>query len=335
MNKPRLGRGLDALLDSSLSDPIPEPAPPPASPKPVDPNQIDTKQIDSASTDPGALDSRPQPGASGTAMPSAPAQLSPYRQLDVALIDPGQYQPRTRMSEDALAELAESIRAQGVVQPLVVREKVDGRYELIAGERRWRAAQLAGLSVVPAVVRNIPDEIALAVALIENIQREDLNPIEEAQGIQRLMVEFELSQQQAAERVGRSRSGVANLLRLLNLEPAVREHLESGRIDMGHARCLLALGGAEQCEVAAQVIAGQLNVRDTEALVRKRGQGSASAGKPKPRPAVDDPDIKRLVDQVSQTLGAKVKIDDRGGKGRLIIDYHSHEELDGILSHIT
>jgi ParB family chromosome partitioning protein len=304
MNKPRLGRGLDALLDSSLADPIPDMAP------------------QSISAVPSSTSA------------SGPAQVSSYRQLDVGLIDPGQYQPRTRMSEDALAELAESIRAQGIVQPLVVREKMGGRYELIAGERRWRAAQIAGLSVVPAVVRDIPDEVALAVALIENIQREDLNPIEEAQGIQRLMAEFELSQQQAAQRVGRSRSGVANLLRLLHLEAAVREHLELGRIDMGHARCLLALNGREQIDVAADVITRQLNVRDTEALVRKLNQRQNGAAKPKSAPAPIDADVSRLIDQVSQTLGAKVKLEDRGGKGRLIIDYHSLEELDGILTHI-
>jgi ParB family chromosome partitioning protein len=297
MNKPRLGRGLDALLDSSLTDPL------------------------------------EAPKANQTAVvTTAPGQASPYRLLDVDVIDTGQYQPRTRMSEAALAELAESIKSQGIVQPLVVREKVGGRFELIAGERRWRAAKLAGLSQVPVVVRDIPDEVALAVALIENIQREDLNPIEEAQGIQRLIAEFELSQQQAAQRVGRSRSAVANLLRLLHLELPVREHLEAGRIDMGHARSLLALNGREQIDAAAEVIARQLNVRDTEALVRKRSRGGAVA---KPRPVASvNPDTRRLVDQVSATLGAKVKLDDRGGKGRLIIDYHSLEELDGILAHI-
>ncbi|RMF96048.1 MAG: ParB/RepB/Spo0J family partition protein [Gammaproteobacteria bacterium] len=258
------------------------------------------------------------------------------QQIPVDLLRRGQYQPRRQMNQEALEELARSIEAQGLVQPIVVRPLPGAgpgqpQYEIVAGERRWRAAQLAGLAEVPAVVREIPDSAAIAVALIENIQREDLNPLEEAQAVRRLVDEFELTHQQAADAIGRSRTAVTNLLRLLELGPEAKALVEAGDLEMGHARALLALGdGRQQAEVAALVARKGLSVRETEQLVRR-----LLAGKPAPKPRGTDPDVRRLQEELSGRLGARVSIQHgRGGKGRLVISYTSLEELEGILDHI-
>jgi len=254
--------------------------------------------------------------------------------LAVDRIGVGKYQPRTRMDEESLAELAESIRAQGVMQPILVRPVDGGRYEIIAGERRWRAAQRAGLKEVPALVRSVPDQAALALALIENIQREDLNPIEEAQGIARLISEFRLTHDAAAAAVGRSRSAVSNMLRLAQLPRQVQGYLLAGTLDMGHARALLALSGARQMTAAARVVAEQLSVRDTERLVRstlapparRKGRASTAGG---------DADLARLQEELAEALGAKVRIDAAAkGAGRVVIAYSSLEQLDGILARL-
>lgn len=253
------------------------------------------------------------------------------RRLPVDLLRRGRYQPRVDMHPERLEELAESIRAQGVVQPIVVRP-VGGSegYEIIAGERRWRAAQMAGLHEIPAVVREVPDQAAMAMALIENIQREDLNPMEEAFALARLVEEFDLTHQDAATAVGRSRVAVTNLLRLLDLNDDVKRLLERSDIEMGHARALLALKGAQQSEVARRVAAEGLSVRDTERLVQRLATAS---GKPKPAPAVSA-DVRHLQDDLSERLGAAVQILHRKGKGKLVISYASLDELDGILARI-
>jgi len=254
------------------------------------------------------------------------------KSVPVDLIQRGKYQPRRDIEPESLQELADSIRAQGLMQPIVIRPVSDKRYEIIAGERRWRAAQLAGLDAIPAMVRDVGDDTAIAMALIENIQREDLNPIEEAAALQRLQTEFELTQQQVAEAVGKSRSTVANLLRLMALQPDVRRLLEHGDLDMGHARCLLALEGETQSHAARTVVGRGLSVRQTEALVR---QWQASAqGEDKATPTID-PNIRQLQDELSDKLGTPVNIQHgAGGKGRLVLNYSSLDELDGILAHI-
>jgi ParB family chromosome partitioning protein len=280
--KPRLGRGLDALLG-------------------------------------GALDT----------MAHAKDDL---RHLPVDLLQRGKYQPRTHMSPEALEDLSNSIKAQGVVQPIVVRPLSGGQYEIIAGERRWRASQMAGLDTIPAVVRDIPDEAAIAIALIENIQREDLNPVEEAVALQRLIDEFGMTHQQTADSVGRSRAAVTNLLRLLTLNDDVRQMLEEGKMDMGHARALLALSGNAQSSAARQVVDKGLSVRETENLVRHLTERPAAA---KAKPSSLDPDIRALQDSLSDKIGAKVHIQHTSkGKGRLIIDYNSIDELEGVLARI-
>jgi ParB family chromosome partitioning protein len=249
------------------------------------------------------------------------------RTLEISKIRPGRYQPRTRMDERSLEELAQSIRSQGILQPLLVRPVERERYELIAGERRWRAAQLAGLSEVPAVVREVPDGAALAMALIENIQREDLNPVEEAAGVQRLIDEFRMTHEQAADAVGRSRSATTNLLRLLRLAKPVQEMLLTGKIEMGHARALLALDAARQIEAATRVAARGLSVRETEALAQRlvRGHGAR-------RKARSDRDVARLEEELSGRLGTTVQIRAaRKGRGKLIVHYSSLEQLDDIL----
>jgi ParB family chromosome partitioning protein len=279
--KPRLGRGLDALLGGALDTPA--------------------------------------------------AGKEELKRVPVDLLQRGKYQPRTHMSEAALQELSDSIKVQGVVQPIVVRPIGGGRYEIIAGERRWRAAQMAGLDAVPAVVRDIPDEAAIAIALIENIQRENLNPVEEAMALQRLIDEFGMTHQQTAESVGRSRAAVTNLLRLLTLNADVREMLEQGKMDMGHARALLALNGMAQSETARQVVDKGLSVRETEHLVRRLTE------RPHTPKAVHkkDPDIRALEEKLSDKLGARVHVQHAAsGKGRLTIDYNSMDELDGILARI-
>jgi len=260
------------------------------------------------------------------------------KQIPVDLLQRGRYQPRTDMRTDALEDLAASIKAQGIVQPIVVRPvgKTDfgvQRYEIIAGERRWRAAQMAGLHQVPAIVRDIPDEHAVALALIENIQREDLSPLEEALALKRLIDEFELTHEQAATAVGRSRAAVSNLLRLLELGETARELLVERKIEMGHARALLALAGTAQDE-AARIVAGRgMSVRETERLVQ--GMRAEAAGKPKAAAPRLDPDVKRLQDELGERLGARVAIKQRGkDKGELSIRYNSLDELDGILKRI-
>lgn len=264
----------------------------------------------------------------------APSKGVPTSALPVDLIGRGRYQPRRNFDEDKLRELADSIAAQGVVQPVVVRPVEDGRYELIAGERRWRASQLAGLSEIPAVVREVDDQTAMAMGLIENIQRDDLNPLEEAQALYRLTDEFSLTHQEVADAVGRSRASVSNLLRLLDLNPEVKALIDQKKLEMGHARALLALKGGMQSEAAARVAAKGLSVRETEALVRKMLSAETEAPA-KARPVTEDPDVKRLLSDLSDRLGARVQLKQgKGGKGQLLIDYNSLDELDGILAHI-
>jgi len=259
--------------------------------------------------------------------------------LPLEVLQRGRYQPRIDMRPETLAELADSIKAQGVVQPIVVRPVEGGngggqRYEIIAGERRWRAAQMAGLAEIPAVVRHIPDEAAIAVALIENIQRENLNPLEEARALSRLISEFGLTHQQAAEAVGRSRAGVTNMLRLLELSPEVCELVEKRTLEMGHARALLSLNQRrQQTEVAVLVARKGLSVRETEALVR-RLQAPAHGGAGRDSPA-RDPNVERLERELTDKLGARVAIQHgSGGRGKLVVSYNSLDELDGILAHI-
>jgi ParB family transcriptional regulator, chromosome partitioning protein len=290
----------------------------------------------------GQSSSRPSPimGTNGPA--AAPATVGEeLARLPLDLLQRGKYQPRIDMRPETLQELADSIKAQGVVQPIVVRP-IEGppggtgqsqRYEIIAGERRWRAAQMAGLTEIPAVIRRIPDEAAIAVALIENIQRENLNPLEEARALERLINEFALTHQQAAEAVGRSRAGVSNLLRLLELAPEVSERVERREIEMGHARALLALSSRKhQVEVSVLIVKKGLSVRDTEALVRRMQHSPASKAEEGP---AGDPNVDRLQQELAEKLGAKVAIQhSAGGKGKLVVSYNSLDELDGILAHI-
>ena len=253
------------------------------------------------------------------------------KKLPVEKIRPGVYQPRMNIDPGALQELADSIKSQGMVQPVVVRRVAGGEYELIAGERRWRAAQLSGMHEIPAVIREIPDQAAAAMSLIENIQRENLNALEEATGLRRLIDEFGLTHQQTAEAVGRSRAAVSNLLRLLELMPEVKEMLEQREIEMGHARALLALTNEQvQLQAAQKVVKRQLSVRDTERLVKKLLEGTAEK-----ITQATSPDVQRLERKLSDQLGAKVAIRyNQKGRGRMVIEYNSLDELDGILNHI-
>lgn len=275
---------------------------------------------------------RPTPPATGNGQEQPGDGV--LKELPVDLIQRGKYQPRRDIEPESLQDLADSIKAQGVMQPIVVRPISDSRYEIIAGERRWRATQLAGLHSIPTIVRDVPDEAAIAMALIENIQREDLNPIEEAAALQRLQQEFELTQQEVADAIGKSRSTVANLLRLMSLREDVRRLVEHGDLEMGHARALLALEGEHQSQAARTVVARGLSVRQTEALVRKlleQGQ-NPQPGQTEPRL---DPNIRSLQDDLSQRLGTRVEIrHGAAGKGKLVLSYSSLDELDGILSHI-
>lgn len=249
--------------------------------------------------------------------------------LAVNQIRPGKYQPRTRMDQEALAELAASIKSQGLMQPVLVRPVGQGSYELIAGERRWRAAQMAGLDRMPALVREVADEAALAMALIENIQREDLNAMEEAAGIQRLVQEFKMTHQQAADAVGRSRSAASNLLRLLNLAKPVQAMVMEGVLEMGHARALLALDGARQVEAANRTAARGLSVRETEALAQ---QLLKSESRPNRRKKVDR-DIARLEEDTAEKLGTTVEIKTGSkGSGKLVVHYSSLEHLDDLIA---
>ena len=269
---------------------------------------------------------------------SATASEEGLKNLPVELLQRGQYQPRVDMRQDSLEELAESIKAQGVVQPIVARPiaKKDGiqRYEIVAGERRWRAAQMAGLAEIPAVVRDIPDESAIAMALIENIQRENLNPLEEARAVDRLIREFDLTHAEAAKAVGRSRASVSNLLRLQDLAEKVKPLLENRELEMGHARALLGISNAaQQLDAAQKVVKKGLSVRETERLVRQLLDGGNS--KPAKKTPAQNADIRRLEIEVSEKLGAKVSVDHTAtGAGQIVIKYNSLDELDGILKHI-
>ena len=258
--------------------------------------------------------------------------------IPVDLLQRGRYQPRVDMRQDTLEELANSIRAQGVVQPIVARRLGVGngaaeRYEIVAGERRWRAAQMAGLEEIPTIVRDVPDEAAIAMALIENIQRENLNPLEEARALDRLIREFELTHQAAADAVGRSRAAVSNLLRLLDLSDKVRSMLETRQIEMGHARALLSLADkSRQIDAALEIVRKGLSVRETERLIRRM---LASQPGRQAKAAAPDADVRRLEVEVAEKLGARVSIEHKSkGMGRLVIAYNSLDELDGILKHI-
>ncbi len=285
-----------------------------------------------------ALLSKPAAKAAQVSSDDQPAGDDALRQLPVELLQRGQYQPRVDMRQDSLDDLAASIKAQGVVQPIVARpisgKGSEQRYEIVAGERRWRAAQLAGLAEIPAVIREIPDEAAIAMALIENIQRENLNPLEQARALDRLIREFDLTHAEAAQAVGRSRASVSNLLRLQDLSDKVKPMLEDRQLEMGHARALLGISNAtQQFDVARQVVKKGLSVRETERLVKRMLEGD----KPKPtkKAAGKDADIRRLEIEVSEKLGAKVSLDHTSkGAGKLVISYNSLDELDGILKHI-
>jgi len=251
--------------------------------------------------------------------------------LKVTQIERGRYQPRSKMDDASLQDLASSIRSQGLIQPILVRPLAKDRYEIIAGERRWRAAKLAGMTEVPVVVREVPDQAALAMALIENIQREDLNPLEEAQGVQRLVDEFKLTHQEAADAIGRSRAATSNLLRLLNLEISVQKRVFDGTLDMGHARALLALSGRQQEEVAKKIAERGMSVRETESLINDILNPKVKA---KHAQKIDR-DVQRLEDELSDTLGTTVEIrPGKKGTGKLVICYSNAEHLDELLSRI-
>jgi len=256
------------------------------------------------------------------------------RDLNVTLLKPGKYQPRTRMDEASLNELAASIKAQGIMQPILVRQLADSSYEIIAGERRWRAAKLAGLNHVPVLVRSVPDNAALAMALIENIQRENLNPLEEAVGIQRLIDEFKMTHQIAADAVGRSRSAASNLLRLLKLPKTIQNMLMENKLDMGHARALLPLESAEQILLANKIVLEQLSVRDAEKLVQKKIQEPEEKSKTKKITKLNR-DTQRLQEEMSTCLGTRVEI--KPGKksgGKLVIEYANHDQLDEFMNRL-
>lgn len=306
--KPALGRGLDALIGAGA-------------------RRRDSLELAAGSGTPLEL--------TDAARSAAADNVSEDRleRLPLGQLTRGKYQPRRDIQPEALEELADSIRAQGVMQPIVVRPIGVDRYEIIAGERRWRAAQLAELDVIPAVIREVSDEVALALALIENIQRENLNAIEEAMALKRLGEEFELTQQQIADAVGKSRTQVANLLRLLALDPEVQTLLERGDLDMGHARALLTLNSTQQRQVAHEVVNNDMTVRATEALVKKVQTSQAPTKTPSRQSK--QPDVAKLETHLGELLGAPVSIDHgQKGKGKLTIRYTSLEELDGILNHI-
>jgi ParB family chromosome partitioning protein len=252
------------------------------------------------------------------------------RNLPLDVIRPGRFQPRSVFDEDKLAELADSIRAQGVVQPVVVRPVGENQFELIAGERRWRAAQIAGIDTIPAVVREVPDEVSVAMALIENIQREDLNPLEEAAALRRLIDDFQMTHQAAADAVGRSRAAVSNLLRLLELMQEVKDMIDMRLIEMGHARALLSLDEKLQLQAAREVVRKRMSVRDTEDLVRRLKQSGKKKGTRR-----TDPDILSLQNRIGEILGTRVRIQHlASGKGKLVIAYNNSEEFEGILERL-
>jgi ParB family chromosome partitioning protein len=289
-----LGRGLDALLGSGK----------------------DNSETEDAPLDEGREVTRPK--------------IS----LPIEIIDRGRYQPRRDFDPDSLQELADSIAAQGVLQPIVVRPTDAGRYEIIAGERRWRATQLAGIPEIPVMIKDVDEQTAMAIGLIENIQRDDLNPLEEATALNRLLNEFELTHHEVARAVGKSRTTVTNLLRLLDLAVDVKEYLQSGQLEMGHARALLGLKGQEQTAAARQVVSRGLSVRETEKLVRRLQSSEQPVAEAEAKPA-SDPDVRRLQNDLAQRLGARVQIQQgRRGNGKLVIAYNTLEELDGIIAHI-
>jgi ParB family chromosome partitioning protein len=265
--------------------------------------------------------------------PEAPRAPAAPQSLPIDVLKPGKYQPRTRMDPASLNELAESIKAQGVIQPVLVRKLAGGGYEIIAGERRTRAARIAGLLEVPVVLREVEDHAAAAMALIENIQREDLNPLEEAQGLERLMREFNLTQEETAQRIGRSRSAVANLVRLTQLPKPIQEMVYADELDMGHARALLAISGAPQLELAQQIRAKGLSVRAVEDLVRKQLEAADGDREAKPRPRRSG-DIERLEEDLAEKLGTKVEIASGKKGGKLVIHYSSNDHLEDLLGRL-
>lgn len=308
--KTGLGRGLDALLGPA-----------------------------SAAKTPSDEAQRAAPIASAQTEVSdqAAMQVAGLQMISLELLQPGAYQPRRDMHKETLEELADSIRSQGVLSPISVRPlpgTTPTHYEIIAGERRWRASQIAGLGEIPVVVRDVDDEQAAAIALIENLQREDLNPLEEAEGLLRLIDEFDLTHQEAGQAVGKSRAAVSNLIRLLDLSPDALKLLASGQLDMGHARALLALSGSRsQADAAREVVAKGLSVRQTEAMVKRLQKGTS--GKTGTSHSGQDADIRRLQQDLGEKLGAKVAIQHTAkGKGKLVISYNSNDELEGILGHI-
>jgi ParB family chromosome partitioning protein len=294
-----LGRGLDALLANSSSS--------------------------------NSLGIKPSSDEEGEAQ--VESSREELKHVAVEFIQRGKYQPRRDMHQEALEELAESIKAQGVMQPIVIRPISSDKYEIIAGERRWRATQLAGLDTIPAVIRDVSDEAAIAMSLIENIQREDLNPIEEAVALKRLQDEFELTHQQVADAVGKSRTSVTNLLRLIALDSEVKKLLENGDIEMGHARSVLSLEPLQQREIAQQVVAKGLSVRNTEALVRRLLE---NRNKTSLKATAVSADIQKLEEDLGQQIGVPVIVQHNAkGKGRLVLKYNSIDELDGILKHMN
>lgn len=302
-DKKKLGRGLDALLSTGSTETM------------------------------ASLLGRPRDRSAAAVTAPQAAKDGDLRHIPIDLVQRGKYQPRTDMHEEALEELANSIRRQGVMQPIVVRPISSDKYEIIAGERRWRASQIAGLDTIPAIIKPVSDEAAIAMSLIENIQREDLNPIEEAMALKRLQDEFELTQQEVADAVGKSRATVTNLMRLIGLSIDVRRMLEHGDLEMGHARALLSLPDIQQSQTARAVVGRGLSVRQTEALVRRL---IASGGDTSKIKQLIDPDIKNLEESLADKLGAKILIQHTAkGKGKLIVKYNSLDELDGILSHIN
>lgn len=273
--------------------------------------------------------SQREASAEPTELPEDKGEL---QKLPIEFLKPGKYQPRKDMVNEALEELAASIKAQGVIQPIVVREVGENAYEIIAGERRWRASQMAELDTVPCLIKDVPDEAAVAIALIENIQREDLNAMEEALALNRLMTEFQLTHQQLADAVGKSRTAVSNLLRLNNLNDDVKLMLERGDLEMGHARALLALEGEQQSDAAKLVTNKNMTVRDAENMVRKILQPASTEKKP---PVAADPDVKKLEGSLSDDFGAPVSISHNAkGKGKLVINFSDLDQLDGILAKI-
>lgn len=307
VKKRGLGRGLDALLGASAN-------PVAVAPLPKD---------EPAGYQPASADSPQSDSVDGT-----------LRSLPIEFLQRGKYQPRRDMQPEALEELAESIKSQGIMQPIVVRKLGVDRFEIIAGERRWRASQLAGLDAVPALIRDVPDETAAAMALIENLQREDLNPMEEALAMVRLQKEFELTHAEIARLVGKSRTTITNLLRLTGLREEVQKLLENGDIEMGHARALLGLPAESQSSAASTVVSRGLSVRQTEALVRRLVEDSAKGPSAAPTASLD-PDIRKLQEELSERVGSPVAIQHGGkGKGKLVIQYSSLDELDGILRRI-